>query len=165
MGKPSQEHASIMRDLFPSSSSAPKRPKLSAFDPSQPCVALPQKKKKKAARCKPSKVTVVLVEDYGKGVPRGKYRTILQKSGRIAKLEFTRTMSSRQVQSVIARGFKQLSLSGVTFLKCSEESTTCLVPDTCQDKDGVSLIDDAQSRKGIVYATDSTVVLVSCVCF
>ena len=160
VGKPTQEHAGILRGLFPSSS-APKRPRLSAFDPTRPCVALPQKQKKKAARSKPSKVSVILVQDCTKGVPKGNYRKQLQKLGRIAKLEFVRTMSAREVQSAIYRGFHHLSPSGVTFLKCGNGN---LVPDTCQVKDGASLIETSQARKGIIYATDSTVELVSYDC-
>ena len=70
VGKPTQAHAGIMCEQVPSSS-APKRPQL-AFDPTQTCVAL-QQQKKKAARCKASKVTVVAVKDETKGVPKGKY--------------------------------------------------------------------------------------------
>ena len=154
MGKPTAEHASIMRDLFPSSS-ASKRPRLtSSFDPTQNCVALPQHQKKKASRCKPSKLTVIIVEDYTKGVPRASYRKELQKSGRILKLEFNRSMSARQVQGVILRGFLHIQVSRVTFLKCSEGKSSILVPDDNQDQDGFSLI---EGRKGVIYVTDSQV--------
>ena len=39
--------------------------------------------------------------------------------------------------------------------------STVLVPDECQNKDGSALIDASQSRKGIIYITDSTVFEVS----
>ena len=74
VGKPSNAHTEALRDLFPSSSSSKRIQLSNAFDPTQPCVALENQKKKKASRCKPSKVTVIVVEDLRKGLPKGKYR-------------------------------------------------------------------------------------------
>ena len=146
-----------MRSLFPSSS-APKRPRLSStFTPTQPCVVAAEQQKKKAVnRLKPSKLTVIIICDCSKGVPRGKYRKELQKCGHISKLEFTRTMSARQVMGVIVRGFQHLQVDRFTFFRCSETKSTVLLPDDNQNPDGSTLIDASQSRKGVIYVTDST---------
>ena len=85
---------------------------------------------------------MVVVSNYAKGIPRGKE---LQKSGHISKLEFTRTMSARQVKGVIFRGFQHLQVDHFTFLRCSETKSTLLVPDEYQKKDGSALIDASQS--------------------
>ena len=79
---------------------------------------LQQQKKKKAARCKASKVTVVAVKDETKGVPKGKYRTELKREKRIEKLEFTRNMSALQVRNVITRGFQHIHLMSFNYLTC-----------------------------------------------
>ena len=156
IGKPSQAHAGIMRQLFPSSSSDPKRPRLSsAFDPTQQCVAL-QQKQKKAARCKPSKVTVVVVRDATMGVPRGKYRSELQKAKRIEKLEFMRNMSALQVRNTIIRGFQHLPLASFTFLPCDGENSRRLISESVQDQDGNMIVSAAQSRKGSLYVAECT---------
>ena len=131
--------------MFPSSS-APKRPRLSSsFDPMKQCVALPKQQKKKAIRCKPSKLTVIIVEDYTKDVPRGNYRKELQKSGRVSKLEFTRNMSAHEVQSAIIRGFQHLQVARITFLTCCDGKSNMLRPDGDQAQDGSALIDASQS--------------------
>ena len=137
-----------MHDLFPSSS-APKRPRLSsAFDPTQPCVALQQQQKKKAARCKPSKVTVMYLHDTQICPPKGKHKKELQSTGRHKKLEFTRYMSSVQVKSVIKRGFKEVSLESFTYLVVDGSTLTL---DPVQDQDGDMLITSAAAKKGILY--------------
>lgn len=146
----------MLRQLFPSSSS--KRPKLSsAFDPTQSCVAAPQQQKKKAARCKPSSITLILTEDKRRVVPKGKYRTALGDNGRIKKAEFRRDMSFAQVKNVIKTTFEHLSLSSPLFLTCEEGNTQCLVQDGNQQPDGNQLIDSAQSRKGTVYIVEGCV--------
>ena len=140
-----------MRELFPSSS-APKRPKLSgAFDPTRTCVALHQKQKKKAVRSKPSKVTVIVVQDASKGVPRGKNRKKLQEAGHIAKLEFMRDMSTLQVKNTIISGFQHLSLASFIYLTCDSENSHMLRADIKQEKDGELIVNAAQARKSTMY--------------
>ena len=56
---------------------------------------------------------MVVVSDYSKGISRAKYQKELQKSGRISKLEFTKTMSAFQVKGVIVRGFQDLPVDQV----------------------------------------------------
>lgn len=139
-----------MRQLFPSSSSLPKRPRLSeAFDPTHPCIALQQKNKKKAARIKPSKISVIVVQDTSKGIPKGKYRKNLQKSECIGKVELTRSMSASQVKNAIIRSFSHLPLEAFTYLVHTEKSTLSINPD--QDQDGDKIITTFHSTKGTLY--------------
>ncbi len=134
-----------------------KRPKLSsAFDPTQPCVASKQQQKKKAVRCKPSIITLILTEDKRRIVPKGKYRKTLQDKGRIKKAEFRRDMTSLQVKDQIKTAFSDLS--NPLFLTCEEGSTLCLVFDGNQNPDGNQLVDSVQSRKGTLYIVDGTLV-------
>lgn len=88
MKRPPQKHTEAMAALFPSSSSTPKHPRLSnVFDPTLQCVAFHQKQKKKAARIKATKVTVMLVNSNANSVPRGKHRKALLENKSIEKLE------------------------------------------------------------------------------
>ena len=157
VGKPTAEHASIMRSLFPSSSAcSSKRPRMtSSFDPTQQCVVATQHQKKKSSRCKPSKVTIIVVSDHKKGVPKGNSRKELQKSGRISKLEFNRKMSALQVKGVVIRGFQHINLTNFLFLKCCQTNSTHLLPDSNQNPDGLTLIESSRSGKSVVYITDS----------
>ena len=139
-----------MRQLFPSSSSLPKRPRLSeAFDPTQPCIALQQKSKKKAARVKPSKVSVVVVQDVSKGVPKGKYYKELKQSECVGKVELTRVMSVTQVKSAITRTFSHLPLEAFTYLECTNKVILSINPD--QNQDGNKIITSSQTSKGPLY--------------
>jgi len=78
VGKPSEADARVLSKLFPSSSACErKRPLSTAFDPTKECVALPQQKKKKAARVKPSNVQVVIMHDTDVCVPKQKRLIII----------------------------------------------------------------------------------------
>ena len=101
LGKPSAANARILSSLFPSSQPV-KRIRSEAFDPLADCVASAAKRKKKAVRIKPRKVTVVLVDDT-KSVPRFGKRKVLK--GKIRQLQFLRNMSAEQVQKNIFHGF------------------------------------------------------------
>lgn len=148
VGKPSNAHSEALRDLFPSSSS--KRIRLSdAFDPTQPCVALEYQKKKKAVRCRPNKVTVIVVEDLGKGLPKGNYRKELIQLQRVVSLEFYRYMSSTQIKNAIIRGFKHLPLHCFKYLVCDRK--VLLVVNADQDQDGNKIINSLQPGKGTLY--------------
>ncbi len=155
--QPTKPHAKILRQLFPSSSS--KRPKLSsAFDPTKPCVASKQQQQKKSVRCKVSKITLILIEDKRRIVPKGKYRKGLEDNGRIKKTEFRRDMTSLQVKNKIKTVFSQFSLFNPSFLTCEEGSTLCLECDGNQNPDGNQVVDSVQSRKGTLYIMESTLV-------
>ena len=137
-----------MRELFPSSSS--KRIRLSdAFDPTQPCVALGKQKKKKGTRYKSSKVSVMVVEDISKGVPKKKYRKELEDSEQLVTLEFHRYMSPIQIRNAILRAFRHLPLHSFQYLVCKDK--TSLVLNTDQSQDGNKIINSIQAAKGLLY--------------
>ena len=162
VGKPSNAHTEALRDLFPSSSSS-KRIRLSdAFDPTQPCVALEHQKKKKAVRCRPSKVAVIVVEDLKKGLPKGKYRKELTQSQRVVSLEFYRYMSSTQIKNAIIRSFKHLPLHCFKYLVC--DSNVSLVVNADQDQDGNKIINSLQHGKGTLYLLKCQEVSLTCIC-
>ena len=75
-----------------------------AFDPLADCVASAAKRKKKAVRIKPRKITVVLVDGTDR-VPRFGKRKALKNEGKIRQLQFTRNMSAEQVKKNIIHGF------------------------------------------------------------
>ena len=53
-----------------------------------------EKRKKKAARKRGTNLTVIVIKDYSKGVPRGKKETSqLENDGLLKKVEIFRTMS------------------------------------------------------------------------
>ena len=93
MGKPSEADARILGSLFPSASQT-KRKFSKAFSPLDDCVVSKQKQQKKATRVKAWKVTVIMI-------PEQSY----MKVGYIKQLEFSRNMSSQEVQNIIIRGF------------------------------------------------------------
>ena len=140
-----------MAALFPSSSSTPKRPRLSnAFDPTLQCVALHQKQKKKAVRVKATKITIVLVKSTAGSVPRGKHRKLLQERKRIEKLEIYRTMSASEVRDAILGAFAHLPLKSFVYL--SVNPTHCFTVDSVQDKDGTVIADGGKTT---IYIKES----------
>ena len=136
-----------MTQLFPSSSTL-KRPHLSeAFDPTWQCVAFQQQKKKKAARAKPSQVTVMLVPKGTKNVPRGKHRkSLIQK-----KVQIFRTMSSLEVKRTIVKSFTDLQSS---FVYMNVDTTHKFTKDAVQNKDGNTIVDCG--KHGAVYIMEQT---------
>ena len=95
----------MLKQLFPSSSSAQKRSSSGVFDPTAQCVALAAKsKKKRASRCRTTKVTVLMVEP-SQGVPKGKRRRNLKDEGFEEVIEVKRNMSPSDVQAKIASAF------------------------------------------------------------
>ena len=106
-------------------------------------------RRKETSRCKPSKVTVIVVEDLRKGLPKGKYRKELTQSQRAVSLEFYRYMSSTQIKNAIIRGFKHLPLHCFKYLVC--DSNVSLVVNADQDQDGNKIINSLQPGKGTLY--------------
>ena len=71
MKRSPQKHTEAMAAHFPPCSSTLKHLHLSnVFDPTLQCVTFHQKQKKKAARVKATKVTVMLVKSNASSVPR-----------------------------------------------------------------------------------------------
>ena len=95
----------MLKQLFSSSCTSHKRSSSGVFDPTAHCVALAAKKKKKRAiRCRTTKVTVLMVEP-NQGVPKGKRRRKLKDEGFEEIIEVKRNMSLSDVQSKIATAF------------------------------------------------------------
>lgn len=86
--KPSKVEAAALSKLFPSTPSLPKV--ASSFDPSNELVFAAQKKRKKAARMKPSTLNLTLLRHGTTTIPRGKHRKELMESNRMQKVTFTR---------------------------------------------------------------------------
>lgn len=99
-----------LHQLFAASSTPRKH--LNTFDPTRECVALAQKKKKKAARVKPNKLTIIALQeqDVKRRIPRGKYMQSLATEDRVQKLEFHRNMTPLEVQNILIRGFQSIQL-------------------------------------------------------
>ena len=108
-----------------------------------------KQKKKKGTRYKPSKVSVIVVEDLSKGVPKKNYRKELTQSEQIVTLEFHRYMSSIQIRNSILRAFKHLPLHSFQYLVCKDK--TSLVLNADQGQDGNKIINSIQAAKGPLY--------------
>ena len=113
LGKPSAANAHTLSSLFPSQQPV-KRIRSDVFDPLADCVASAAKRKKKAVRIKPRKVTVVCVDDTN-AVPCFGKRKALKNQGKMRQLQFLRNMSAEQVQKNIFHGFSDKVDDGKEF--------------------------------------------------
>ena len=111
--------------------------------------SLKQTEKKKGTCYKPSKVSVIVVEDLNKGVPKGKYHKELEQSELKVMLEFHRYMSSIQIRNAILRAFKHLALQSFQYLLRKDK--TSLVLNTDQSQDGNKIINLIWAAKGCLY--------------
>ena len=139
VGKPSDQCAKMLKKLFPAFSQS-ERPK---FDPGKECVALAQKRKKKAAnlRVKNRTITVVFLQKKSVFVPKGYMRRQLHKMGRIAKLQFRRNMTTEEVNSVLLHGFPQFAdIKHAEFLRCGKDNKLCRNEEQELDGDGVFML-------------------------
>lgn len=69
-------------------------------------------------RARPFKLWVVVGKRLFTSVPKATLRKTLNKSGRVQRVEFRRSLSGLQVQNRITQAFPQLKLDNVTFMKC-----------------------------------------------
>lgn len=147
MKKPSKELASTLRKLFPSSSSSTKR---KSFDPSDDCVFVSQQKKKKAARVKPTLITLMLIKHRCRGVPRGKYKNDLIEKDMCIKVPLLRSMTSDQVRdALLSKVTTHAEYVDYELLQCVGQR---LVEAPEQLPCGSDIVDDAAKRKGnVVY--------------
>ena len=98
LGKPSAANAHTLSSLFPSQQPV-KRIRSDVFDPLADCVASAAKRKKKAVRIKPRKVTVVCVDDTN-AVPRfGKIKA-LKNQGKINFFAICQQSKFRRISSM-----------------------------------------------------------------
>ena len=112
--KPDEAHASAFRRLFPSSTSVPRKHCSTAFDPMQDCVFLSEKKKKKAARNKPTRNFIIV----GRGVSRGNYKQQLVREERMVKAEVHRAMKWDRVKSTVLTAITHLNVTDFKVLEC-----------------------------------------------
>lgn len=105
---------------------------------------------------KPSNVQVLMLRDLNHGIPRGKYRKYLATDERIKKLEFTRSMSSSQVKTVISEGFKHLP-GFSEFVLLEADSHGQLHMSKNQKPDGQYIIESARRRSGAIYLCENKV--------
>jgi len=112
------------------------------------CVAFNQQRKKKAVRAKLSKITMMLVPNGSKVVPRGKHRKSLMQN----KIEIYRTMSALEVKRTIRNSFASLQASSFIYLHV--DAAQKFSNDTTQDKDGNAIADCG--RHGTIYIKEQT---------
>ena len=146
IGKPDEAHASALRRLFPSSTSVPRKRCSTAFDPMQDCVFLSEKKKKKAARKKPTRISIIVVKDIGRGVPRGNYKQQLVREERVVKAEVHRAMKWDQVKSTILTAITHLNITDFKVLECVNGQK--LVEAENASPDGNAIVESTSRRKG-----------------
>ena len=129
VGKPSEEHASRLANLFPStrSEAAIEKKSQSAyrFDPTAESVNIQQKLKKKSSvtRSRPYHLWVVVCSEKTSVVPKAGTRRRMKKDGRVKRLEFSRVMSKQEVKNVLLRNFPALQLTKPIFLKAQPDNT------------------------------------------
>ena len=152
--KPPSDHRSILRKLFPSSNSAASskcKPSSKPFNPSDDCVFVSeQRRKKKAARKSPTRVkntcvTLMVIEDIQKGVPRGSYKASLIEDGMSMTILLNREMSSDQVGEIITKALVSKNIPYYTLLECNGVK---LSPSVEQHPSGSTVIKLAQKRRG-----------------
>ncbi|KAF3980805.1 MAG: hypothetical protein HFP76_00190 [Methylococcales symbiont of Iophon sp. n. MRB-2018] len=161
--KPSRLEATALSKLFPSSQAS--LPKLAAnFDPGSDCVFAEQKKRKKSARVKPSKLNLAFLRArrVPTTIPRGKHRKDLVTNGRIRKVDFTREMSAQVVKNTIITAFSELQdfNSSYNILSQSQDGRLTLADN--QYPSGVQFVDKALKHRGNVYLTCMEEVQVGC---
>ena len=75
-------------------------------------------KTKKAARSKPIQISIVVMNDKERGVPRGYYKQQLLHEHRVVKTEIYRSMNSDQVKSTIFKAITHLNVAEFIVLEC-----------------------------------------------
>ena len=113
--KPSDAEARALSKLFPSSS---RKRCVPAFDPCKEAVNLPQAKKKKkgcTSQGRAVNITVIMLSEQCRCIPRGKFRKALNDQSRIVTVKFTRAMTGEHV--------------GFCFYTCSSRAEPQLLSD------------------------------------
>ena len=117
IGKPDETHASALCRLFPVFTFIPGK-RSTAFDRTQDCVFVSEKKKKKTARCKPTQISIVVIKDKERGVPRGNYKQQLIEKQRVMKTKIYRAINSDQLKSTILKAITHLNVAEFIVLEC-----------------------------------------------
>ena len=106
-----------------------------------------QQKRKKALRNKIIQVSIFVVGDPKKGVPRGAHRKKLIDEKYSVKVELHQNMEPTQVKAAILREIKHLNLTSFTILECDGPR---LLEASTQQPTGDQIIESALKRKGAV---------------
>ena len=101
---------------------------------------------KKAARCKPTQVSIVMIKDKERGVPRGNYKQQLIEKQRVVKTEIYRAMNSDQVKSTILKAITHLNVAEFIVLECVNGQK--LVEAENDSPDGNAVVESISRRKG-----------------
>ena len=129
------------------------------LDPNDDCIFVKEQKAKKKAsklklktpsRIKHTTVTLMVIKDIMKGVPRGAYKDSLLKSNMTIPVRLHREMSSCEVHTKLKKALEAhftdytiLECNGVKLNQCSEQLPS-----------GALLIESAAKRRGnAVYVT------------
>ena len=105
-----------------------------------------EKKKKKAVRCKPTQISIVVIKDKERGVPRGNYKQQLIEKQRVVKTEIYRAMNSDQVKSTILKAITHLNVAEFIVLECVNGQK--LVEAENDSPDGNAVVESISRRKG-----------------
>ena len=108
-----------------------------------------EKKKKKAARCKPTQIAIVVIKDKERGVPRGNYKQQLLREQRIVKTKIYRAMNSDQVKSAILKAITHLNVAEFIVLECVNGQK--LVEAENDSPDGNAVVESISRRKGRTF--------------
>ena len=161
--RPTQFETAVLGDVFQVSSSSSKLP--STFDPTRECVFAEQKRKKKCARVKPSKLTLTLLTSKESSIPRGKHRKALETKGRIQKVEFSRDMSAATVKNLIIRAFCHQEDFNFTYRLLCQSQDGKLSTNSVQFPSGDQFVEGALKHRGNVYLVPvDEVCVLACVC-
>lgn len=96
MRKPPIKHAQMLGKVFPQANIK--------FDPHEDCIANDShKKKKRFVSPKSSCTTVVLLKKFQKYLPKGEARKKLIDKNQIKTVNLSRTMTPKEVKSIIVR--------------------------------------------------------------
>ncbi len=142
---PNKANAKVLSNLFPSGGRSRKR-----FDPTESMTSAHQKKKKAAIRFKPSKITVILVSNPDKGVPKGKDRRKLKTDGDEQIVELKRNMSSKEMKNCILRAFV---IENYVLLKSTQDGKLNIAKN--QKPTGDDVIENITKRKFPLYICES----------
>ena len=119
-------------------------------------------KKKGSVRARPFKLWVVIGKELFTSVPKANLRRSLNRSGRIKKVEFRRSMSEMQVRNRIVQAFPHLKLDKPTFMKCVDLKMVCVDVEGSGYPNGIDILEIAS--KGSLYLVESSSKLPKVLC-
>ena len=151
MKNPTPFETAAQGTIFPATSSS-KLHVPTAFNPNEECVFSSQKKRKKVARIKPSRLSLTLITGKESSIPRGKHRKSLETRGRIKKVEFTREVSAQAVKNKIVATFReQEDFQSLAYRHLCQSQDGKLSTADNQFPSGKDFVENALKHRGNVY--------------